>query len=75
MHVSPLQHFPVQDADRTNSLRKAATTTAPPKLTDEEARMINREFSDVKEISFYSGRGEAQHQTIAGRGRHIDTLI
>jgi exonuclease III len=75
MHVSPLQHLPVQDLDRTNSLRKAASAAAPPKLTDEEARMIHKEFADVKQISFYRGNGEMQHQTIASRGRHIDTLI
>ncbi len=75
MHVSPLQHLPVQDMDRSKSLRKAASAAAPPKLTDEETRMIRKEFADVKQISFYSGNGEMQHQTLAGRGRHIDTLI
>ncbi len=75
MHVSPLQHFPVQEADRSTSLRKAASAATPPKLTDEEARMIHREFSDVKEITYYRGNGETQHQTIAGLGRHIDTII
>lgn len=75
MNVSPLQHIPIQEQDSPKSLRKAASASPPPKLTDEESRMIRKEFADVKQVSFYKGNGEMHNETIATRGRHIDTLI
>ncbi|MBP3191932.1 hypothetical protein [Natronogracilivirga saccharolytica] len=76
MNVSSLiNSFQAQDTSRTTSLRQAAATAGPAKLTDEESRMIHREFSGTEEITFYNGSGESKQQMVAGRGQHLDTII
>ncbi len=75
MNVGSLNAIQSQDITRGNGLRQAADLAGPPTLTDDESRMIRKEFSGAKPVTFYKGNGEMQEEMISGRGRHLDTTI
>lgn len=75
MNITSANAIQNQEVTRTNGLRKAAGAVQPPKLTEDESSMIRKEFSETKPITFYKGNGETQQQIVAGRGRHLDTLV
>ena len=75
MKVSSLQQIPVQEMNRTNGLRKAAGSAGPPALTEDESRMIRKEFAESKPMTMYDGKGRAEQQMIGSRGRHVDTTV
>jgi hypothetical protein len=57
------------------SLRKAAEMMAPPKLSDDEMRMIRNEFPSNKPMVMYTGRGETRQEHVGGTGRMIDITV
>lgn len=62
-------------SDNLSSLRKAAGTMAPPKLSEDELRMIRNEFPSSKPMVMYTGRGETRQEHIGGSGRMIDITV
>lgn len=75
MNVASLKAVQYQEAAQNKGLRQAAVEAGPPSLTDDESKMIRREFSDAKPVTYYKGNGEKQQQMISGRGRHLDTTV
>ncbi|MDG5766753.1 hypothetical protein QA596_04675 [Balneolales bacterium ANBcel1] len=75
MNVSSLNTIQTQEITRGNGLRKAAGMATPPTLTDDESKMIRKEFSGAKPLTYYKGNGQKQEQMLSGRGMHIDTKI
>lgn len=75
MNIGSLNAVQSQEITQGNGLRKAAGTNQPPSLTDDESRMIRREFSGSKPVTFYKGNGEKQEQVVSGRGMYLDTKI
>ena len=75
MNIGSVNTAQTQEINRTHGLRQAAAASSPPALTEDESRMIHREFSGHAAVSYYNGKGEMQQQMLTSRGQHIDKTV
>lgn len=75
MKIPSIQPYQTSDIHNNVSLRKAAAEVAPPKLSDDEEKMIRREFPNSKPMTWYSGNGKAHQEQVSSRGHHIDIVV
>ncbi len=75
MDVASLNAINSPDFTRTNGLRKAAGEANPPALTENESKMIQKEFSGTQSVTYYKVNGQKQEQMVAARGQHLDKTI
>lgn len=75
MNINTLQAQQLTDLSRTSSLRQAAETVAPPKLSDDEVSMISKEFPAAKTMTWYSNNGSKHEEQMAARGSRIDIKV
>lgn len=60
---------------QSTALRKAATSPAPPKLSEDESAMISKKFTASKPLENYTSQGKIQRDDFFGRGLNIDKRI
>jgi len=73
-----IQSIYLQQAEKivqNSALRKAASSPAPPKLSDDESAMINKKFAASKPIENYTNQGKIEKSSFYSRGMNIDKRI